>query len=456
MSSGGVVMIRESYICEFLSDVVLPASANTQGDIRLNDSIPGSNFLGIVAQAYDEIEQSFAIFHGGAVYFGDATLSIDGKKSYKVPLSFHKVKLADECFNRLHLTDEEERAFRSQHKQLKQMRSGYITEAFRIKTPAYSYAQKSSYDKEARRSKDEGMYGYSALRKGSKWIFEISYEDAKFKEIVERHLLGKKRLGKSKTSQYGQVSIKPYSTATRPQTFTPQSGYTYLYVNSRLSLIDETGALTTEITPKNLGLSDGEIVWEKTFIRTGHYTPFNYQRQTFDATRSFIEKGSVITLKNRNESIPSKIGAFINEGFGDILINPVFLASKEILFDKKESEKPSKEAIEGYDKRLIAFLESKEEKERLRFAIAEEVQAVYKELVGPSKSQWGEIRSFAAVAKDKDTLITKIKSYMAKKQWEGKRERLLDAIDSSKSPLEFTKLLAMIVAKYTKGGKDGN
>jgi len=452
-------MITKYYNCEFLTDVVLPASSNTQGNVLLNDFIPGSNFLGVVASSYDTITESFRVFHSGDVCFGDATIAIDKKRSYKTPLSYHELKLGEEIFNKIHLSQEEESSLRQEQKQLKQMRHGYINEEFQVVTPHYNYTQKSSYDKEHRRSKDEGMYGYSALPKGTHWIFSVSYRDASLVDVVEEHLLGNKHLGKSKTSQYGRVLITPLSDLTPPKSFTPNDARTYLYANSRIALIEADGSATTILTIENLGLSSGEIDWEKTFIRTSAYIPYNSKRETKEATRIFIEKGSVITLKGVQEQIVSRVGAFQSEGFGEFLVNPAFLKPKMISLVEPFEEK-LQTTTPSQSNELVRFLQNKQSKEQERFDVAQHVQEVYKDLIGPSKAQWGEIRSIASTTNDKEQLIAKISEYIskgvAKKQWETKKGKLLAEIQRSSEPIAFTKLLAMIVAKHTKGGKDAH
>ncbi len=452
-------MTIQYYNCEFLSDIVLPASSNTQGNVTLSDFIGGSNFLGMVATSYDDFKsEAFEVFHSGAVCFGDGHIAIEGKPTYKIPLSFHNLKVGEGYFNRLHLSDDEEKSFREEQKQLKQLRSGFMTAEGSYITAEYDYTQKSSYDAGLRRSKDEGMYGYSALKKGSNWIFKVSFKNEAHILRVEKLLLGDKKLGKSKSSQYGKVHISKVKIAEHLSTFTPENGLTYVYVNSRLALYDENGCFTAIPTIENLGLKSGQIVWDKTFIKTSSYHPHNYKRQSKEYTRVCINKGSVITLTNCTDTIQEKVGAFQSEGFGEVIINPSFLKSKLptlLKYDESQIPRQSK----GYDENIIAFLQAKEENENAKFAVSSHVQQVFKDFTGPSKSQWGQIRAFASVAKDKEDLTRKIDEYIShgvsKKQWENKDRKLLSEIEKSKNPLEFTKLLAMTVSKHTKGGKDG-
>ena len=449
------------YKCRFLSDVVLPASSNTQGNIALNDFIAGSNFLGIVAKEYERFgRDAFRVFHSGDVRFGDGHILINEKPSYKVPLSFHRLKVGEGFFNRVHLTQEDEKKLRNEQKQLKQMRNSYINEDLKFLELSYNYTQKSSYDKELRRSKDEGMYGYSALKSGTEWLFKVTYKDDSLVKTVESVLLGKQHLGKSKSAQYGQVEITPYNHQPKESFFMPKDDVTYIYVNSRLALLDEDGYPTAVPTIENLGLSSGEIVWEKTYIRTATYTPYNYKRATQEYTRIFIEKGSVITVKGTHNISKNTLGAFVSEGFGDILINPAFLKDIHPALKKYEKQERKQNSQGFITTPLLAYLKNKADLEEQKFAVAQHVQDVYKNFIKPSKSQWGQIRTFASIAKDAQDLKHKIKEYIskgvAKKQWEGLQEKLFEEIDKSQNPLAFVKLLAMIVAKHTQGGKDGN
>jgi hypothetical protein len=62
---------------KFLSDVILRATSNTEGNIDNLDFISGSNFLGIVSKNYKKFQNPFEIFHSGKVRFGDATIFYD-------------------------------------------------------------------------------------------------------------------------------------------------------------------------------------------------------------------------------------------------------------------------------------------------------------------------------------------------------------------------------------------
>lgn len=451
-------MITKQYNCEFLSDIVLNSSSNTQGNIVVSDFIAGSNFLGMVAKSYNDFgTESFEVFHSGDVRFGDAHLVIDNKMSFKTPLSFHRLKVGAEVFNRLHLSKDEEKNLRKEQKQLKQVRDGFVNSEFKILKPTYNYSQKSKYSAEKRRSEDSGMFGYSALKKGTNWAFKVQYKNEQHIQKVEENLLGKQKLGKSKSSQYGLVNITESSLENESEIFTPNDDLTYLYLNSRVVLIDNDGNFTAIPSIENLGLDSGEIDWERTYIKSSIYTPYNYKRQTKEYTRVCLNKGSVITIKNLQGDVENGIGAFLSEGFGDVLVNPKFLDEKKP-FLREADEGVLEDVSKDFDKNLISYLQNKENIQELKFKVSSHVKEVYEKFVGPSKSQWGEIRIIASKSQSKDELIQKINKYIlggvAKKQWESIKDKFIAEINKSDESLEFTKLLAMTVSKNTKGAKD--
>jgi len=447
------------YKCKFLSDVVLQASSNTQGNVQLADSIAGSNFLGMVAGGYNEFKKkAFRVFHSGDVRFGDGHIAVNGKESYKVPLSYFNLKIGEGLYNRIHLSDDEEQELRDERKQLKQIRSGFMNSDAKYCKPSYNYSQKSKHSKKYRRSEDEGMFGYSALKKDTEWFFKVVYKDDTLVEDIEKFLLGRKRLGKSKSSQYGQVFIEPVANRDKVEIFTPSDDYTYLYLNSRVALVDAFGNPALTPTLENLGLESGKIDWGKTQIKSSTYHPYNYTRQTKEYTRVVLDKGGVIVLTGVSDADKEKIeqglGAYLSEGFGEIIVNPIFLETKYPLLEEVNAKLNFDKDSSKIDKVLVSFLKNREEEEEDKFAVASEVQKIYKSLMGASKSQWGEIRSMASMVNTKAELLTNIENFItngvAKKQWEG--NKLLFEIQKSNTPIAFTKLVAKICREHTKGG----
>lgn len=440
-------MKKLTFRVTFESDIVLPASSNTEGKIDLLDFIAGSNFLGMVAQKYATFQNSFEVFHSGAVRFGDGHILKNDKTTYKMPLSIFKEKNDEtQIFNQI-------TGDLSTRTQVQQLRNGYITQELEQVFVEYTYTQKSAYDTAKRTSKEGQMYGYKALSKGSIWQFEVKIASTVSSEDEQRIieiLTSSNRLGKSKSAEYGKVKIAYVaSEAVAPQKL-PQ-GEAVLYCHSRLALVDEGGNPTLDL--KYLG--DGvEIVDAKTQIRTSTFTPYNGARQTKDYERLCINKGSVIVVKALNEAqlkeIQNGVGAFLSEGFGEILINPSFLMQEKFEF-KKEPKEEQKASSSTPSTLLGRFLDARQADQKSRLTMAKEVDewaqkhaSLYSNI---KPSQWGNIRSICT--SNTDDYQAQIVDYVSKgtKKWEPTQIVLLQEAMQS---VEFTKLLAIKMGKLAQ------
>ena len=434
---------------EFLSDIVLQASSNTQGNIEQLDFIPGSNFLGMVAQDYDKFKNSFEIFHSGKVKFGDATILKDNKVSYKMPLSYFYKKLnKDEnktLYNHHLLADED---FKSLG-QLKQKRNGYITKDLELMDIDYNYSQKSAYDKEKRRSKDEQMYGYSAIKSATKWQFTITYyKSIENIEDVISSLVGIKRLGKSKSAQYGLVKITQQGVIQELED--TNSNEIILYANSRLALFDNEGNTTYDLKYLFDGLEDKNIVYDKCQIKTSTFTPYNTKRQIKDYERICINKGSVIVLTNVDKSIiPNFVGAYQSEGFGEVLVNPSFLVKKEFKLGKDDKDINNNKLPINSNLGNFLLKRVNDKKEKLKLAIkvdrfVKENQQLYKNI---KPSQWGRIRSICTSGQD--NFKEEIENYISsgKVSWE---QNQIDTLFNFSDDLDTIKLISMQMPKGVK------
>ena len=459
-------MRQRDFKVTFLSDIVLHGSSNSEGNIETLDFITGSSFLGMVAKNYDEFAKTFDtfdIFHSGKVRFGEATPYFENKTTYKVPFCFFAPKLDSdkkEVKNNHFIKYEDETEL---DKQYKQVRNGYITSTLDYLHLEYNYSQKAAYDKENRKSKDSSMFGYKAIKKGATWKFTIKFDkdlDEKIEKQVVENILGEKYLGKSKTAQYGKILIEELKDFKEEnlENLNPKE-ITYVYINSSLALFNANGMPTFEPTIENLGLTNASINWEKTQIRTKKYTSYNFKRQTNDYTRLVIEKGSVIALKNvSNEDInilKNGIGGYLNEGYGEVLINPSFLLKEGSFSLNKTEKKEVKLDIqkEKVDDVLISFLGNKKESKNKTYTLGEEVQEFIEdnktkfEMV--SKSQWGQIRMLVQFNQKNRDYVEKIKDFIthgtSKKQWESAEKTLFSILDTK--DMEFIKLLSMMMPK---------
>ena len=459
-------MRQRDFKVTFLSDIVLHGSSNSEGNIETLDFITGSSFLGMVAKNYDEFAKTFDtfdIFHSGKVRFGEATPYFENKTTYKVPFCFFAPKLDSDKkeVRNNHFIDYDNQA--ELDKQYKQIRSGYITSNFDYINLNHTYSQKAAYDKENRKSKDSSMFGYKAIKKGATWKFTIKFDkdlDEKIEKQVVENILGEKYLGKSKTAQYGKILIEELKDFKEEnlENLNPKE-ITYVYINSSLALFNANGMPTFEPTIENLGLTNASINWEKTQIRTKKYTSYNFKRQTNDYTRLVIEKGSVIALKNvSNEDInilKNGIGGYLNEGYGEVLINPSFLLKEgsfslnKVVKENKKYEVEEKEV----DNSLILFLTQKSKEKTDIYDLGKDVQKFIEDNKAKfekvSKSQWGQIRMLVQFNQKNRDYVEKIKDFIthgtSKKQWESAEKTLFSILDTK--DMEFIKLLSMMMPK---------
>jgi hypothetical protein len=443
---------------KFLSDIVLPATSNTEGNIQQLDFIAGSSLLGIVATQYNNFEDSFNVFHSGAVRFGDGTILKDDKQTYKMPLSFFYKKLSEiPLYNHHLLSDNDFQEFG----QLKQERKGYITKDIRKVKINYNYTQKSAYDKNLRRSKESSMFGYSSIESGTKWQFTLKYDNSiisnKDLELIKSTLIGKQRLGKSKSAQYGlvEISLNGKNEKISTENATIHKNETILYLNSRVSLVDKEGNPTYDLKYICDGLNDENIIYPKTQIRKSSFSPYNRARETKDYERICLNKGSVIVLKDitkqQLDEIKKGIGLFLNEGFGDIIINPSFLMTKEIDI-KKESENTIKKdnpKITSSKNNIVQFLINKRDDNKKQLEILKEVdefiiqnKSLYRNI---NNSQWGKIRSLC-INNSEETLKNEIEDYIGHgiKEWDNNQKKKI--LEISKN-LQFVKILSILMPK---------
>lgn len=437
---------------KFLSDVVLPASSNTEGNIEKLDFIPGSNFLGMVAKTYDEFENTFSVFHSGAVRFSDASVLIDNQSTYKMPLSFFHEKLDDSLMINHHLISDF-----SAFSQLKQKRKGYITKDLKEIEINHNYAQKSAYDKTSRRSKEGSMYGYDSLPSGMLWKFTVLYDETISSADIERikqNLVGKQRLGKSKSAQYGAVEIMEYDSVDSINTFEPKDDLTYLYSKSRLALVDEEGIPTYNLAYLTEDLDDSQVVWEMSQIKTSTFTPYNGAMRTKSYERLVINSGSVIVLKNLSEmqkkQLTEGVGVYLSEGFGEILINPSFLGLEGKFSFKDNKDNVDDKVSESRDisNPMVKFLKLRATKKENELELAHKVSQfindnknLYSKI---NNAQWGTIRSICGSPSNK--FREEIREYISdgKVTWNTQQIEML--LEEGKSRA-FIKLVSMQMPK---------
>lgn len=464
--------------CTLLSDVILNQKAATEGPNQTSDFIPGSCFLGIVANEYEKFgnDKAWTIFHSSKVRFGDAHPSKGDVRGLKIPASLFYPKLNKLTDGEVYVhhaipnLDDEE----LKKKQLKQCRSGFYTfantEAKQIKTET-NFAIKSAYDKVKRRSKDEQMYGYESLQKGLELYFDVEVDNDDLAAEIKSALIGdNKRVGRSRTAQYGLVKIELFD-YTEITSGKKQDNIVLVYADGRLIFLDEYGSPTFQPTEIQLGLPENaKILWDKSQVRTFQYSPWNYQRQCFDTDRCGIEKGSVFVVDvSKCDNLPEfksrYLGSYNNEGFGKVIYNPAFLNANEdgiveySILIPNDTVELQKTVMEGTS--LLKYVTLKQRQlnscNEVYTKVNNWVEKNQKLFQGKEKfsSQWGAIRGIATATKKdsqiKDNVITYISHGVKSSDWDGDRKTKLQSfMEEECSNENIREMLINLAAEMAK------
>lgn len=467
-----------SFKVTLLSDVILNQKSATVGQNQTLDFIPGSNFLGIASSSlYDETaDRTYEIFHSGKVRFGDAHPLIDGNRTMRVPLAFYHPKFVDAsevCYVHHHITDFQALA----DEQLKQCRNGFYdftkTEAKKVKVLS-EYTQKSAHNKDMRRSEDHKMFGYEAIKKGLEYAFSVEMDDEKIAADLVRSLTGIKRLGRSRSAQYGLIEIEPMEYK-EPLSNHAQGQIQAVYLDSRLIVLDEFGLPTFQPSPTDLGIDDpeAEILWDKSQVRTFCYSPWNSTRQCYDTDRCGLEKGSVIIIKSKSAPNHSCYkGVYKNEGFGRLIYNPAFLnasgengkSSYHLIVSKNEVEINKQELTGTKLLSVIARRKKEEERNSNIYSMVNNWVRDNQKLFNQAQfaAQWGNIRTLATQESDCNKLKTNILDYLrhgvASKKWDkfsriNVLENFMNQLTDENAQLAIINLSAEMGKICEKGGK---
>jgi hypothetical protein len=338
-------MARYLFSCELLSDIVVSSNTATQGFHPSLDYIPGAKFLGLVAGngLYDmeSPEKILDLFHNGKVCYGDAFPYINGEMYSQVPFSWYHPKNEEIqrqafLFHRMGEPYGGEKSFwdylSKDHIQAKQARNGYISPSGKYKIDVnQAFSIKSAYDADRRTSRDAQMYGYFALKAGNTWAFIVEDKQGIYFDEIRKALTeGTKRIGRSRTAEYGLVKID-FVKKLKKEEASLKQGINYVYAQSNLCFYNEFDRSHGQPTAQELGFGEqAHIVWDLSQVRTRRYQSWNRKRFNRDSDRLIIVKGSVFAVHNPEESSQialEPVGSHAAEGFGRIVYNPWFLQS---------------------------------------------------------------------------------------------------------------------------------
>lgn len=414
-TKAGIIQKQNEYcfLCKLLSPIILNTTGATENNIDTLEYIPGSNFLGIAAKDYESFgEYAFDIFHSGKVRFGNAYPSDgNGLKSLPIPANWFVPKGKSLKDGVIYTTPEQCREVQAKE-QPKQVRSGFFFPDDTVigfnGEISKSFSLKSAYDSEKRKSKDSQMFGYTALISGTDWIFSLKVDDSIPLDIIQKligSLIGRKQIGRSKTSQYGSVEISLISCSESKKS-SKQSSFDnlhYIYAASCLAFIDDFGEPTLLPTISDLGFDKNAYIdMEHSKVLYREYCQWNGIRKSRDSIRLVISPGSVFAVKSDTppnlNTINAGVGIYKSEGFGEVLYNPEFLHCKQIQWKKTSIVSSASTIEEKEDKHIIELLKARRKAKDDILQIYSRIDnilansQIYQRI---TSSQWGAVRAIA-------------------------------------------------------------
>lgn len=480
-------MTRYHFRCELLSDVILSSVSATTGFNHSLDYLPGAKFLGIMAASlYDEnkAERSMDLFHNGNVRFSNAyPLNAAGDKLLPVPFNWFEPKVSKQTrpvYLHHHIDTQTAKI------QLKQLRTGYFHHepaATHRYSLTQSFSLRSAYDREKRRAKESQLFGYYALPKGSSWYFTVEDEHSKYETEILSQLPGKKRIGRSRSAEFGlvDISLQKKETATQAKPLAVRKGeHVVLYAKSNMCFYDAMGRNITQPSAAALGLSQANIRWDLSQTRSRVYQTWNAKRYNRDADRMILLKGSVWVLEaTADTELPDHtywVGAHRAEGFGQLIANPDFLPlDRQLLTPNLQSKTLSTQAVDTtkqaqllpQDKQVIAYIQRRKQElqdvDRIESRVNEFIRTYEKDFKGLSASQWGMVRAYALHSENWATLrellfgnpIGALGRGKSEPEWRqrGRRDKLqlfLQDTDAGMNASDKVQLLIRIAAEMAK------
>lgn len=340
---------RVILLLEQTQPAIFSEKSATEAAHRTVSAPTGASLLGWCAAkgAYDDFEDPFAVFHTGRVQFGDAApISKDGGLSVPFPRNLFAPKGAEIrtpeghlILDQIHVgAPPQDQAGDTQFEAIK---GDYLSGAATIVKSVKGQRLRTATDQgRAARSQLFGFQHLSPLG-NPRYAAEVSRDatigSADWGRVLKAFHGRTLRLGRARSAGFGgeficSVVLPP--SGNFASLSLPAADRVRVLALSDLALIDDRGSPTNRPKPSEFGLSDAWVFDARdSVIATRRIVPWNGQLRGRDMERLTISAGSVLSFSRRKEikGVPpvvgrSVVGAHREIGYGQVWINPAFMA----------------------------------------------------------------------------------------------------------------------------------
>jgi CRISPR-associated protein Csx10 len=432
--------MRYYYIATALDGISINETHANAFSSTCLDYIPGSAIMGaLAARLYqnDKIskEELDLLFQTNSVIFSNAyPLTDDMTMTLPAPMCLHYPK--DTSTEKSNLENKCQESENDHCTQYKQVRSAFITPSLEEfhKVPC-STITRTAIDPNNQTAKDSTLHTQQFIEEGTSFLGFIDTADLKIsdkvKELLPEFLSSKIRIGNSRNSEFGRVSLEYFEikdlNLNKPQI--DKDCLLYLWCISDCEFYNtETGSSSSvpvfsniwALNDRNEGIT-GTYIPKHSFVRNISIRHFNRKRGGLESENLLVKKGSIICFKpSTNLSVKQmeliqKTGIGLNRhyGYGQVLVNPSWISQRKIsdiqeFFAKQNIQKKTavtKLSMETLNPNLMDWLDLSKETEGARnygYKAVRFIVQLYKDLreylgvmdteyIGPSKTQWQKI-----------------------------------------------------------------
>jgi len=433
-------MQKQLFTVTLLEDVIVSQRVAMIGGHNSLDYIPGASLLGAsAARLYTELskQEAYTVFHSGQVRFGNALpLSDTNRLCYPMPNCWHQPKSGASAIqtNRADVQVQQLQSENLLNYQFKKypepiqpqpLRSGYIALDGRVTQPAPHIRMKAAINPKTGRAIESQLFGYTSIPQGMRFGFLLEADEQVPKILFNRVVNSLNRtlqLGRSRSAEYGNVMVTKNTDWTEDNKIPTEAKTSEitLWLLSDLALLDEWGQPTLLPTPQHFGLPEGQLVQEKTFIRSRHYAPFNGHYRRRELERTVLNMGCVLHLALNEptaiqpliQKLQAGVGLYRQAGLGQVWVNPPLLLTPQpnletaLAVEKVTAPKPPNTLLAKW---ILAHVEQSGQVQvieetadqwistlRLLYRSAQLLtSAPQGVLVGPSPTQWGRVLELA-------------------------------------------------------------